>query len=53
MHVLAQYSKENAASIFEVFRQTMPNYPFDAYDVDENTGNVLLPQRGYSLARFF
>lgn len=38
LHVLASYAKENAAAIFELFRQTMPNYPFDALDGDESTG---------------
>lgn len=42
LHVLSVYSRENAAAIFEVFRQTMPNYPVDALDAEENTGYFLL-----------
>jgi len=38
LHTLAVYSKENAAAIFELFRQTMPEYPFDALDGSESTG---------------
>jgi len=37
LHILASYGRENAAAIFELFRQTMPNYPFDALDLNGNT----------------
>ena len=46
LHVLSHYSKENAAAIFELFRQTMPNYPFDALDADENTALFLAYTNG-------
>ena len=38
MHILAQYAKDNAVAIFELFRQSMPDYPMNSLDADENTG---------------
>uniref|UniRef100_A0A3B3DDJ3 Ankyrin repeat and FYVE domain containing 1 n=1 Tax=Oryzias melastigma TaxID=30732 RepID=A0A3B3DDJ3_ORYME len=39
MHVLGHYGKENAAAIFELFLECMPEYPLDKPD---NEGNTLL-----------
>lgn len=41
LHTLAQYAKENAASIFEIFRLNLPNFPINAPDAEENTGVCL------------
>ena len=38
LHILAQYAKDNAVAIFELFRQSMPDYPINALDADENIG---------------
>jgi len=38
LHILAQYAKDNAVAIFDLFRQSMPEYPINALDADENTG---------------
>lgn len=38
MHVLGQYGKENAAAIFELFLECMPEYPLDKPDNEGNTG---------------
>lgn len=46
MHTLACYSMENTAAVFELFRQTMPNYPFDALDANENTALFLAYSNG-------
>ena len=40
MHVLGHYGKENAAAIFELFLECMPEYPLDKPDNEGNTGNV-------------
>ncbi|XP_064648552.1 rabankyrin-5-like isoform X2 [Lineus longissimus] len=40
MHILGQYGKENAAAIFELFKESMPEYPIDRQDAEGN--NVLL-----------
>ncbi|KXJ18288.1 Rabankyrin-5 [Exaiptasia diaphana] len=37
LHILCQYSNENALAILELFCQTMPEYPINASDVDGNT----------------
>lgn len=42
LHILAQYAKDNAVAIFNLFRQSMPDYPLNALDADENTGEYLL-----------
>uniref|UniRef100_A0A8C6X634 Ankyrin repeat and FYVE domain containing 1 n=1 Tax=Naja naja TaxID=35670 RepID=A0A8C6X634_NAJNA len=42
MHILGQYGKENAATIFDFFRECMPEYPLDKPDTDGNTGNANL-----------
>ena len=36
--MLAIYNKDNAAAIFEVFRQNRPNMNINAFDADDNTG---------------
>lgn len=41
LHVLGQYGKENAAAIFELFMECMPNYPVDQLDSNGNTGEVI------------
>lgn len=40
MHVLGHYGKENAAAIFELFLECMPEYPLDKPDNEGNTGRV-------------
>lgn len=42
MHVLGQYGKENAAAIFELFLECMPEYPLDKPDNEGNTGTIVL-----------
>lgn len=42
MHVLGHYGKENAAAIFELFLECMPEYPLDKPDNEGNTGNLIL-----------
>ncbi|KAG2459630.1 ANFY1 protein, partial [Polypterus senegalus] len=37
MHILGQYGKENAAAIFELFLECMPEYPLDKPDNEGNT----------------
>uniref|UniRef100_A0A6P8I0Z8 Rabankyrin-5-like n=1 Tax=Actinia tenebrosa TaxID=6105 RepID=A0A6P8I0Z8_ACTTE len=41
LHVLAQYAKENAVAIFELFCQSMPEYPINSLDADGNTALFL------------
>ncbi|GFY63345.1 rabankyrin-5 [Trichonephila inaurata madagascariensis] len=41
LHVLAQYGKENAAAIFDLFVECMPNYPVDRPDAEGNTPLLL------------
>lgn len=40
MHVLGHYGRENAAAIFELFLECMPEYPLDKLDNEGNTGTV-------------
>ncbi len=42
MHILGQCGKENAAAIFDLFLDTMPDYPIDKPDKDGNTRERLL-----------
>ena len=42
LHILAQYAKDNAVAIFDLFRQSMPEYPINALDADENIGRLTL-----------
>ena len=37
MHVLGQYCKDNAAAIFELFMECMPEYPINKPDQNGNT----------------
>ena len=36
--MLGAYGKDNAAAIFELFRESMPEYPIAKVDADGNTG---------------
>ncbi|GFR77207.1 ankyrin repeat and FYVE domain-containing protein 1 [Elysia marginata] len=38
LHVLGQYGKDTAAAMFELFRETMPDFPIDRPDNNGNTG---------------
>ena len=38
LHSLGQYGKENAAAIFDLFLECMPEYPLDKPDAEGNTG---------------
>ena len=38
--MLGQYGKDNAAAMFELFRETMPEYPIDRPDAEGNTGRL-------------
>ena len=38
LHILGQYGKENAAAIFDLFHECMPNYPIDKPDANGNSG---------------
>ncbi|XP_055996829.1 rabankyrin-5-like isoform X5 [Ostrea edulis] len=38
LHNLGHYGKENAAAMFELFRETMPDYPLDIPDSEGNSG---------------
>uniref|UniRef100_A0A671RV37 Rabankyrin-5-like n=1 Tax=Sinocyclocheilus anshuiensis TaxID=1608454 RepID=A0A671RV37_9TELE len=46
MHVLGQYGKENAAAIFELFLECMPEYPLDKPDNEGNTVLLLAYMKG-------
>ena len=35
------FTKDNAVAIFDLFRQSMPEYPLNALDADENTGELI------------
>lgn len=41
LHILGQYGKENAAAIFDLFLECMPEYPLDKPDAEGNTGNAV------------
>lgn len=47
MHVLGQYGKDNAAAIFDLFLECMPEYPLDKPDTEGNTGKSLTIARPY------
>ena len=38
LHILGHYGKENAAAIFELFMECMPDYPINKPDDNGNTG---------------
>lgn len=44
LHVLANYPKDNAAAIAEVFLETMPDYDLNKLDVEGNSGKSLTDQ---------
>ncbi|KAF7206584.1 ankyrin repeat and FYVE domain containing 1 [Nothobranchius furzeri] len=46
MHILGQYGKENAAAIFELFLECMPEYPLDKPDNDGNSVLLLAYMKG-------
>ncbi|XP_062341098.1 rabankyrin-5 isoform X1 [Osmerus eperlanus] len=46
MHVLGHYGKENAAAIFELFLECMPQYPLDKPDNEGNTVLLLAYMKG-------
>ncbi|TMS13713.1 Rabankyrin-5 [Larimichthys crocea] len=46
MHVLGHYGKENAAAIFELFLECMPEYPLDKSDNEGNTVLLLAYMKG-------
>ncbi|KAL5017224.1 hypothetical protein ScPMuIL_006813 [Solemya velum] len=41
LHILGQYGKDSAAAIFELFRESMPEYPIDKPDNEGNTALLL------------
>uniref|UniRef100_A0A8D1K9P7 Rabankyrin-5 n=2 Tax=Sus scrofa TaxID=9823 RepID=A0A8D1K9P7_PIG len=46
LHILGQYGKENAAAVFELFLECMPEYPLDKPDADGNTVLLLAYMKG-------
>ncbi|XP_043938036.1 rabankyrin-5 [Protopterus annectens] len=46
MHILGHYGKENAAAIFELFLECMPEYPLDKPDAEGNTVLLLAYMKG-------
>ncbi|GAB1599554.1 rabankyrin-5-like, partial, partial [Argonauta hians] len=47
LHILCQYGKDNAAAIFELFREAMPDYPIDTPDLEGNTALLLAYLNGH------
>lgn len=47
MHVLGHYGKENAAAIFELFLECMPEYPLDKCDNEGNTGTAVASNKTF------
>ncbi|XP_046578318.1 rabankyrin-5-like [Haliotis rubra] len=41
LHILGQYGRDNAAAIFELFRETMPEYNINRPDSEGNTALLL------------
>ncbi|XP_025091346.1 rabankyrin-5-like isoform X2 [Pomacea canaliculata] len=41
LHLLGQYGKDNAAAMFELFREAIPDYPIDRPDAEGNTALLL------------
>uniref|UniRef100_T1J2P3 BTB domain-containing protein n=1 Tax=Strigamia maritima TaxID=126957 RepID=T1J2P3_STRMM len=48
-HVLCQYSRDNAAAIFELFLECMPEYPINKPDAEGSTGLLLAYIKGNGL----
>uniref|UniRef100_A0A2K6RKI5 Ankyrin repeat and FYVE domain containing 1 n=1 Tax=Rhinopithecus roxellana TaxID=61622 RepID=A0A2K6RKI5_RHIRO len=46
LHILGQYGKENAAAIFDLFLECMPEYPLDKPDADGSTVLLLAYMKG-------
>nr|KAF6454662.1 ankyrin repeat and FYVE domain containing 1 [Rousettus aegyptiacus] len=46
LHILGQYGKENAAAIFELFLECMPEYPLDKPDAEGSTVLLLAYMKG-------
>ncbi|XP_036610820.1 rabankyrin-5 [Trichosurus vulpecula] len=46
IHILGHYGKENAAAIFELFLECMPEYPLDKPDAEGNTVLLLAYMKG-------
>ncbi|XP_049638108.1 rabankyrin-5 [Suncus etruscus] len=46
LHILGQYGKENAAAIFDLFLECMPEYPLDKLDTEGNTVLLLAYMKG-------
>ncbi|KAK7469532.1 hypothetical protein BaRGS_00036438, partial [Batillaria attramentaria] len=46
LHILGQYGKDNAAAMFELFRETMPEYPIDRPDAEGNSVLLLAYTNG-------
>lgn len=46
LHILGQYGKDNAAAMFELFRETMSEYPIDRPDAEGNTALLLAYSNG-------
>ncbi|KAM7311320.1 rabankyrin-5 [Ixodes scapularis] len=46
LHVLCQHGKENAAAIFELFLECMPQYPINKPDVEGNSPLLLAYMNG-------
>ncbi|XP_060560051.1 rabankyrin-5-like, partial [Ruditapes philippinarum] len=46
LHVLGQYGRDNAAAIFELFKESMPDYPIAKPDVEGNTVLLLAYMNG-------
>ncbi|XP_067015008.2 rabankyrin-5 [Anabrus simplex] len=46
LHVLARYSKDNAAAICELFLECMPDYPLDKPDLEGNTPLLMAYMKG-------
>ncbi|XP_072043179.1 rabankyrin-5-like [Amphiura filiformis] len=40
LHILGQYGRDNAGAIFDLFKESMPNYPLDKPDADGNSGKI-------------
>ncbi|XP_033101064.1 rabankyrin-5-like isoform X2 [Anneissia japonica] len=48
MHILGQYGRDNAAAIFDLFKECMPAYPVEKQNADGNTVLMLAYQNGNS-----
>ncbi|XP_077510441.1 rabankyrin-5 isoform X1 [Amblyomma americanum] len=46
LHVLCQHGKENAAAIFELFLECMPQYPINKPDIEGNSPLLLAYMQG-------